>query len=169
MTPLRWHCNCRAAQTCRCLAISPHPLVCAHCRRARVETISRRSPLINDPRSAGAESFRALRTAIQVASQSGRLRTLLVTSPLFGEGKSTVAYNTAVAFALSGKRVLAARCGYAQAASCTTSSIAPALRDSATFCIGKAKVAVLHLCASHPADPVAAPRRLRDDRFRRVA
>jgi polysaccharide biosynthesis transport protein len=64
------------------------------------------SPLINDPRSAGAESFRSLRTAIQVASQAGRLRTLLVTSPLFGEGKSTVAYNTAVAFALAGKRVL---------------------------------------------------------------
>jgi len=64
------------------------------------------SPLINDPRSAGAESFRSLRTAIQVASQAGRLRTLLVTSPLFGEGKSTVAYNLAVAFALAGKRVL---------------------------------------------------------------
>jgi succinoglycan biosynthesis transport protein ExoP len=64
------------------------------------------SPLITNPRSAAAESFRSLRTAIQVASQSGRLRTLLVTSPLFGEGKSTVAYNTAIAFALAGKRVL---------------------------------------------------------------
>ena len=64
------------------------------------------SPLITDPRSASAESFRSLRTAIQVASQAARLRTLLVTSPLFGEGKSTVAYNTAVAFALAGKRVL---------------------------------------------------------------
>jgi len=70
------------------------------------DAILETSPLINDPRSAAAESFRSLRTAIQVASQSGRLRTLLVTSPLFGEGKSTVAYNTAVAFALSGKRVL---------------------------------------------------------------
>lgn len=69
---------------------------------AAVET----SPLIADPRSASAESFRSLRTAIQVGSQAGRLRTLLVTSPLFGEGKSTVAYNTAIAFALSGKRVL---------------------------------------------------------------
>ena len=69
---------------------------------AAIET----SPLITDPRSPSAESFRSLRTAIQVASQAGRLRTLLVTSPLFGEGKSTVAYNTAVAFALSGKRVL---------------------------------------------------------------
>jgi capsular exopolysaccharide synthesis family protein len=64
------------------------------------------SPLLTDPRSPGAESFRSLRTAIQVASQAGRLRTLLVTSPLFGEGKSTVAYNIAVAFALAGKRVL---------------------------------------------------------------
>jgi capsular exopolysaccharide synthesis family protein len=64
------------------------------------------SPLINDPRSASAESFRSLRTGIQAASHSGRLRTLLVTSPLFGEGKSTVAYNTAIAFALAGKRVL---------------------------------------------------------------
>lgn len=64
------------------------------------------SPLLIDPRSTGAESFRTLRTAIQVASQRGRLRSLLVTSPLFGEGKSTVAYNTAIAFALAGKRVL---------------------------------------------------------------
>lgn len=70
------------------------------------DTAIESSPLITDPRSASAESFRSLRTAIQVASQAGRLRTLLVTSPLFGEGKSTVAYNTAVAFALSGKRVL---------------------------------------------------------------
>jgi len=70
------------------------------------DILAESSPLINDPRSASAESFRSLRTAIQVASQAGRLRTLLVTSPLFGEGKSTVAYNTAVAFALAGKRVL---------------------------------------------------------------
>ena len=70
------------------------------------EVLAESSPLINDPRSASAESFRSFRTAIQVASHAGRLRTLLVTSPLFGEGKSTVAYNTAVAFALAGKRVL---------------------------------------------------------------
>jgi capsular exopolysaccharide synthesis family protein len=64
------------------------------------------SPLLNDPRSTGAESFRSLRTAIHAASHGGRLRSLLVTSPLFGEGKSTVAYNAAIAFALAGKKVL---------------------------------------------------------------
>ena len=64
------------------------------------------SPLLNDPRSASAESFRSLRTAIHMAARGGRLRSLLITSPLFGEGKSTVAYNTAIAFAMAGKRVL---------------------------------------------------------------
>jgi capsular exopolysaccharide synthesis family protein len=71
-----------------------------------LSTVSESSPLINDPKSAASESFRALRTAIMAASRSGHLRSLLVTSPLSGEGRSTVAYNTAVAFALSGKRVL---------------------------------------------------------------
>ena len=74
--------------------------------KATVDSNSETSPLISDPRSAGAESFRTLRTAIHVASHAGRLRSLLVTSPLFGEGKSTVAYNTAIAFALAGKKVL---------------------------------------------------------------
>ncbi len=64
------------------------------------------SALINDPRSPAAEAYRALRTSITAAADAGRLRSLLVTSPLFGEGKTTVAYNTAVAFALANKRVL---------------------------------------------------------------
>jgi capsular exopolysaccharide synthesis family protein len=71
-----------------------------------VSTTLESSPLINDPTSAASESFRALRTAIMVGSHSGHLRSLLVTSPLSGEGRSTVAYNTAIAFALAGKRVL---------------------------------------------------------------
>ena len=74
--------------------------------KATLDSVSETSPLLSDPRSAGAESFRSLRTAIHVASHAGRLRSLLVTSPLFGEGKSTVAYNTAIAFALAGKKVL---------------------------------------------------------------
>jgi succinoglycan biosynthesis transport protein ExoP len=74
--------------------------------KAALDSNSETSPLLTDPRSAGAESFRSLRTAIHVASHAGHLRSLLVTSPLFGEGKSTVAYNTAIAFALAGKRVL---------------------------------------------------------------
>jgi capsular exopolysaccharide synthesis family protein len=85
--------------------IPASPVLKSLTSKATVDS-SETSPLLNDPRSAGAESFRSLRTAIHVASHAGRLRSLLVTSPLFGEGKSTVAYNTAIAFALAGKKVL---------------------------------------------------------------
>jgi capsular exopolysaccharide synthesis family protein len=75
-------------------------------KMAGIRSTGETSPLLNDPRSTSAESFRSLRTAIHVASGAGNLRTLLITSPLFGEGKSTVSYNTAIAFAMAGKRVL---------------------------------------------------------------
>ena len=125
------------------------------------------SPLINDPRSAGAESFRSLRTAIQVASQSGRLRSLLVTSPLFGEGKSTVAYNTAVAFALSGKRVLLLDADMRKPICTTLRSALLAWAQRRARRQGNSRI--VHLSPPHCADPVPAARRLGDQRFRRAA
>ncbi len=88
------------------LANIPSSAVLKKASKLAVDSSTESSPLLSDPRSASAESFRSLRTAIHVASHAGRLRSLLVTSPLFGEGKSTVAYNTAIAFALAGKKVL---------------------------------------------------------------
>ena len=70
------------------------------------KTTSETSPLITDRRSVGAEAYRALRTSIMLSSANGRPRSLLVTSPVLGEGKTTVAYNTAVAFAQAGKNVV---------------------------------------------------------------
>jgi polysaccharide biosynthesis transport protein len=64
------------------------------------------SALLMRPRSATAEAYRALRTSIILASAGRRVRTLMVTSPLVGEGKTSVSYNTAIAFAHAGERVL---------------------------------------------------------------
>lgn len=64
------------------------------------------SPLLMRPRSATAEAYRALRTSIMLASAGRRVRTLMITSPLVGEGKTSVSYNTAIAFAHAGERVL---------------------------------------------------------------
>jgi Mrp family chromosome partitioning ATPase/capsular polysaccharide biosynthesis protein len=60
-----------------------------------------------EPESAAAEAVRQLRTNIELAI-TGRLRpgSILVTSALPQEGKSTVAANLAVAFCLSGWRVI---------------------------------------------------------------
>ena len=58
-----------------------------------------------NPKSPVAEVFRTLRTNIQFMNSNRRLRSLLVTSTMPGEGKSWVASNLAVTFAQAGKRV----------------------------------------------------------------
>lgn len=64
------------------------------------------SPLLTRPRSGTAEAYRALRTSIVLANADHPLRSIMITSPLIGEGKTSVSYNVAIAFAQAGERVL---------------------------------------------------------------
>src|ERR1700687_2079177 len=57
-----------------------------------------------DPRSPGADRFRLLRMRLRELQALGKLKSLLVTSPLPQDGKSTVALNLTVALAEGGKR-----------------------------------------------------------------
>lgn len=59
-----------------------------------------------DPKSPVSETFRTLRTNIQFMNTNKRLKTLLVTSTMPGEGKSWVSSNLAVTFAQAGRRVI---------------------------------------------------------------
>ena len=59
-----------------------------------------------DPKSPVSEVFRTLRTNIQFMNTNNKLKTLLVTSTLPGEGKSWVTANLAVTFAQAGKKVV---------------------------------------------------------------
>jgi polysaccharide biosynthesis transport protein len=62
-------------------------------------------PLLEDPRSPFAEALRGVRTA--VLSQSAKTpRTILITSPSEGEGKTTVAINLGAVISQNGSRVL---------------------------------------------------------------
>jgi capsular exopolysaccharide synthesis family protein len=58
----------------------------------------------SDPRGACADRFRLLRLRLQERWNAERLKTLLITSPLPRDGKSTVALNLATALAERGKR-----------------------------------------------------------------
>lgn len=66
--------------------------------------------LNNEPKAVISETIRTLRTNLQFASVDKKLRTILITSSVPGEGKSFIASNLAVAFAQSGTRVLLVDC-----------------------------------------------------------
>jgi non-specific protein-tyrosine kinase len=65
---------------------------------------------LTDPRSPASEAYRALRTNLSFYSLDKPLRTLVVTSPAAGEGKSTTAANLAVTMAQSGRRTILVDC-----------------------------------------------------------
>ncbi len=56
------------------------------------------------------ESFRSLRTSVQLLGVEHRLRTIQVTSPNQGEGKTTVVANLAAVMAQAGERVVVVDC-----------------------------------------------------------
>lgn len=77
-------------------------------RGVRVEEVqipvSSRITFHTDPQSAAADRFRFLRMRLRPLWETGKLRSVLITSPLPGDGKSTIALNLATALAEAGKR-----------------------------------------------------------------
>ena len=63
-------------------------------------------------RSSLAEAFRGIRTAVFFGCQQGNIKVIQVTSPVPGDGKSTVASNIAVSIAQSGRRVCIIDCDF---------------------------------------------------------
>jgi capsular exopolysaccharide synthesis family protein len=59
-----------------------------------------------DPMSDVAEAYRTIRTAIYFGNPHGVAKTLLITSPAPGDGKTTLASNLAIAMAQAGNRIL---------------------------------------------------------------
>jgi capsular exopolysaccharide synthesis family protein len=80
---------------------------------ALVTTWRRQNPLIitlTEPNSPAAESFRSLRTSLQFARQEQQIRSLVLTSPGVGEGKTSTLANLGVVFAQAGERVVLVSC-----------------------------------------------------------
>lgn len=63
-----------------------------------------------NPKSPVSEAFRTLRTNLQFSTIDDSIKSLVMTSPGPGEGKSTVIANLAVTMAQSGKKVLLIDC-----------------------------------------------------------
>ena len=63
-------------------------------------------PALDSPRSLFVEALRSLRTSLMLSRSGAPPRSVLVTSPMAGEGKSFLSWNLAILFAQQGKRVL---------------------------------------------------------------
>jgi polysaccharide biosynthesis transport protein len=63
-------------------------------------------PALDRPNALFVESLRSLRTSLMLSRSGAPPRSVLVTSPLSGEGKSFLSWNLAILFAQQGKRVL---------------------------------------------------------------
>lgn len=90
-------------------AVSAHPLaVSRDGRPMAAPPVEAASPLpvLSSPRSPAAEAYRALRTSVQFSGSDPEVRTIVVTSPHAGEGRTTVVANLAAAFAETGSRVI---------------------------------------------------------------
>ena len=62
--------------------------------------------MLADPTSRDAEQFRALRWSLSFVNADHGARTIMFTSAVDAEGKSTTVANLAVAFARAGRRVV---------------------------------------------------------------
>ena len=70
-------------------------------RGSKIELIATR-----EPQSIQAESYRSIRTTLLVSSPPGKIKTILFTSPLAREGKSSTVSNMGITLAEAGKRVV---------------------------------------------------------------
>lgn len=61
---------------------------------------------VSDPRSVGAEAFRTLRTQLRFMSPDRPLRSIVISSSMSGEGKSSISANLAIVMAQLGKKVV---------------------------------------------------------------
>ena len=71
-----------------------------------LKEIARKLIVKTSPKSFVSEQFRVARTNINFSMPDGELKTLLITSSMPGEGKSTTSANLAYLFAQEGKRVI---------------------------------------------------------------
>lgn len=75
-------------------------------KRKHLSKLERNLITISDSKSIVSEQFRTIRSNITFSAPKGELKTLLVTSSIPCEGKSTNAANLGVVFAQEGKKVL---------------------------------------------------------------
>ncbi|MBT3202055.1 MAG: polysaccharide biosynthesis tyrosine autokinase [Phycisphaerales bacterium] len=80
--------------------------------KGKHETAESARLVADDPTSHIAEAYRTIRTGVFFGVPDGEAKTILVTSPTAGDGKTTMACNLSIAMAQAGQRVLLIDCDF---------------------------------------------------------
>jgi len=75
-------------------------------------TIARGQKVRLEPKSIVAEAYRTIRTAVFFGVPKGKAKTIIVTSPAPGDGKSTLVSNLAITMAQAGQKTLVLDCDF---------------------------------------------------------
>lgn len=66
--------------------------------------------IVNDPKSSFSEAIKSIRTNIEFASVDKEIKTIILTSPAPGDGKSFISANLALSYVMDDKKVLIIDC-----------------------------------------------------------
>ena len=66
--------------------------------------------MVNNPKSSFSEAIRAIRTNIEFSSVDKKIKTIIITSPAPGDGKSFISANLAISYAMENRKVLLIDC-----------------------------------------------------------
>ena len=107
--------------------------------------------ILRDPKSQLSEAYRQIRTSILLSSIDQPPKVMLFTSPLGGDGKSTSAYNLAVAFTVQSAKVLILNADMRKPSLGKLAGLAPSLGLSDILAGGKTFDEVVHVHEKLPA------------------
>ena len=88
------------------LACIPFVNAAAESERKALKDARPHLPLLQDPKSPSVESYRSLCSFLLLPSPQNAIKTVVITSAIPGEGKSTISCNLAMALAQRGRKVL---------------------------------------------------------------
>ncbi len=80
--------------------------------KGAVDITERGQKVAKEPASAIAEAYKTIRTAVYFGVPAGEAKTVLITSPSAGDGKSTMATNLALAMAQAGQKCVVIDCDF---------------------------------------------------------
>ena len=79
-------------------------------KEKKINKLDNEIQIVNDPKSSFSEAIKSIRTNIEFTSVDKEIKTIILTSPAPGDGKSFISANLALSYVMDDKKVLIIDC-----------------------------------------------------------